>query len=223
MLVSSAIARPRDADHHAIAVRAASDDRWLASVAKPRSSLSYSGIQPNARFALSFAAPRFSTIMAASLAEGPATDPERILRLHQSVRLALVRAMQVFPPRQRAALILHDVLEWSVDDVAAMLETTPPAVSSALQRARATVQTSPALRYFKAIGSGQSFRNFTYPPKGAVARRFRWQPEPPWRTGLQVRSMAANPPSPGTVARRAACHAPANGSPLESSSRPRRP
>ena len=69
-------------------------------------------------------------------------DPERTLRLHQSVRLALVHALQVLPPRQRAALILHDVLEWSVDDVAAMLETTPPAVNSALQRARATVQTS---------------------------------------------------------------------------------
>jgi RNA polymerase sigma-70 factor, ECF subfamily len=69
-------------------------------------------------------------------------DPEETLRLHQSVRLALVRSMQLLPPRQRAALILHDVLEWSVDDVAAMLETTPPAINSALQRARATVQTS---------------------------------------------------------------------------------
>jgi RNA polymerase sigma-70 factor (ECF subfamily) len=69
-------------------------------------------------------------------------DPEATLRLHQSVRLALVRALQVLPPRQRAALILHDVLDWSVDDVAAMLETTPAAVNSALQRARATVQNS---------------------------------------------------------------------------------
>jgi RNA polymerase sigma-70 factor (ECF subfamily) len=69
-------------------------------------------------------------------------DPEQVLRLHQSVRLALVRALQVLPPRQRAALILHDVLDWSVDDVAVMLETTAPAVNSALQRARATVQTS---------------------------------------------------------------------------------
>jgi RNA polymerase sigma-70 factor (ECF subfamily) len=69
-------------------------------------------------------------------------DPERTLRLHQSVRLALIHAMQVLPPRQRAAFILHDVLEWSVDDVAAILETTPPAVNSALQRARVTVQTS---------------------------------------------------------------------------------
>lgn len=69
-------------------------------------------------------------------------DPERTLRLHQSVRLALVRAMQLLPPRQRAALILHDVLEWSVEEVAAMLETTPAAVNSALQRARASVKTS---------------------------------------------------------------------------------
>jgi RNA polymerase sigma-70 factor (ECF subfamily) len=68
-------------------------------------------------------------------------DPERTLRLQQSVRLALVRALQLLPPRQRAALILHDVLDWSVDDVAGMLETTRAAVNSALQRARATVQT----------------------------------------------------------------------------------
>ena len=52
------------------------------------------------------------------------SDPEAALRLREGIRLAFVRAMQLLPPRQRAALILHDVLEWSVAEVAEMLETT---------------------------------------------------------------------------------------------------
>jgi len=71
----------------------------------------------------------------------PATNPEAAILLQESVRLALIRALQVLPPRQRAALILHDVLDWSVSEVAAILETTPAAINSALQRARARVST----------------------------------------------------------------------------------
>jgi RNA polymerase sigma-70 factor, ECF subfamily len=70
-------------------------------------------------------------------------DPEARLRLQESVRLALVRAMQVLPARQRAALILHDVLDFGVDEIAAMLETTSAAINSALQRARATLGRTP--------------------------------------------------------------------------------
>ncbi len=72
-----------------------------------------------------------------------AADPEATLRLHESVRLALVRAMQVLPARQRAALVLHDVLDFGVDEIAAMLETTTAAINSALQRARATLDRTP--------------------------------------------------------------------------------
>jgi RNA polymerase sigma-70 factor (ECF subfamily) len=72
-----------------------------------------------------------------------AADPEATLRLHDSVRLALVRAMQLLPARQRAALVLHDVLDFGVDEIATMLETTTAAINSALQRARATLERTP--------------------------------------------------------------------------------
>ena len=65
--------------------------------------------------------------------------PEQVARLREGIRLAFVRVVQVLPPRQRAALILHDVLDWSVAEVAAILETTEAAINSALQRARAAI------------------------------------------------------------------------------------
>jgi len=66
-------------------------------------------------------------------------SPEQAVRLREGIRLAFVRVVQMLPPRQRAALILHDVLDWSVVEVADMLETTEAAINSALQRARAAI------------------------------------------------------------------------------------
>ena len=66
-------------------------------------------------------------------------SPEQAVRLREGIRLAFVRVVQMLPPRQRAALLLHDVLDWSVVEVADMLETTEVAINSALQRARAAI------------------------------------------------------------------------------------
>ncbi len=66
-------------------------------------------------------------------------DPAEAAIEHESLRLAFVTALQRLPPRQRAALILHDVLRWSNQEIAALFETTDTAIKSSLQRARATM------------------------------------------------------------------------------------
>jgi RNA polymerase sigma-70 factor (ECF subfamily) len=93
---------------------------------------------PQAELAEQPEVPWIEPVPDAMVGAGP-SDPATIVTSRESIRLALITALQHLPSRQRVVLIMRDVLSWRAAEVAALLGTTTVAVNSMLQRARAQI------------------------------------------------------------------------------------
>jgi len=74
-------------------------------------------------------------------------EPDAMVVARETIELAFLAVIQLLPPRQRAVLIMRDVLEWSAAETAAALDMTVAGVNSALQRAKATLREQPEQRF----------------------------------------------------------------------------
>jgi RNA polymerase sigma-70 factor (ECF subfamily) len=105
-------------------------------------------------------------------AVSPIYDPAARYALREGMELALLSAIQLLPGRQRAVLILRDVLGWTGPEVASLLDTTVASVNSALQRARATIDGALPERAYHAADADELELLHCY-VEAWNARRFR--------------------------------------------------
>lgn len=102
--------------------------------------LTHASADPNDPFPEAIHDPLWLDPLPDSLLHGLSNNPEARYEIRESVSLAFLAALQELPGRQRAVLILRDVLDWSAREVADLLDVTVIAVNSLLQRARETVE-----------------------------------------------------------------------------------